>query len=351
MIEIVLKRGLFIRLLLAVLLMPLVAAAQGTENQEFGLFSDDQILKVKLSFDIGKFMKEKPEEEYLDAKISIENGEGRQVNEDIRVRARGNYRRRTCMFPPVMLNFKGVETGYPDIDKLEKVKLVSHCMPEDRYTTYVLREYLAYKVYNVITDYSFRVRLMDVSYYDINHDTLFASRKAFILEPVDKLEDRFGYDEIEDIEISYDDVDDYLLMKISVFQYLIGNSDWLIPTIHNLKVFGDEDKLQDIIPVPYDFDYTGWVNTHYSVPREDLGLEEIRDRAFLGPCRSQEDYREVMNYYLGLKDKIIDTVKDFKYLKGAERADLKRYVRSFYRLYRKDEILDIFMNPCKEDKQ
>jgi len=319
---------------------------QENQDKSFGLFMQDEILEVKLAFDIDTFMKEKPEDEYLDAKIIIYTGENDSISGNIKVSARGNYRRRTCDFPPVMLNLDDLQTSYSDLDDLKKVKLVSHCKPTDLYQDYVMREYLAYKIYNLITDYSFRVRLLNISYYDNTFDSLYTKKIGFILEPVNSLEKRFGVDEIEDIEIRQEYVENDLLLKLSVFEYLIANSDWAVPLIHNLKVFGDEEKMENLIAVPYDFDYSGWVNTDYSIARKDLGLEDITDRAFFGPCRSEEEYRGVLDYYLALENNIIDMIEDFEYLNGREINDLIRFVRSFYRLYKKDRIINIFKEQC-----
>ena len=326
------------------------STAPGDEKDDFGLFSENTILDVRLAFDIGTFMRDKPEDEYLDAEITVYEGNNDSIFENIKVSARGNFRRRTCDFPPVMLYMEGISSGYPDIDKLDKVKLVSHCSSSEEYQNYVLREYLAYRVYNIITDYSFRVRLLNISYYDINTDTLFAEKTGFILEPVDFLEDRFDEDEIEDIEIKMESVANDILLKLSVFEYFIANSDWAVPLIHNLKVFGDEGSMEELIAVPYDFDYSGWVNAHYSMPRVDLGLEKITERAFFGPCYSEEMYRPVLDFYLGLEDKIIDMIKDFEYLDRRERNELVRFVKSFYRLYRKDEIFSIIKEQCISNK-
>jgi len=320
--------------------------AQEGENKSFGLFEKDEILNISLAFDIGKYIEEKFEENLLDAEITIYTGETDSIFENIKVRSRGNFRRSNCSFPPIMLHMKDMETGYSDLDDLGKVKLVSHCKDENIYDTYLFREYLIYKIYNVITDYSFRVRLLNIDYYDINYDILYVSKRGFIIEPVNNLEDRFAHDEIEEVKISGEAIENDLMLKLSLFQYMIANSDWYLPIMHNLKIFGDKDVMMNLIAVPYDFDYTGWVNTHYAYAREELGLEDIRDRAFFGPCRNEEEYRLVLDYYLELEDNIIDTVKDFKYLKGPARNDLIRYVKSFYRLYKGDEIMNICMKPC-----
>ncbi|MDT8401261.1 MAG: hypothetical protein RQ743_06175 [Bacteroidales bacterium] len=341
------QRILFI-ISLAIVLFPRPLYAQSEQGKVFGLFLEEEALDIKLAFDIGTFMKGKSEEEDLDAKLTVYTGESDSIFARIKVSARGNFRRRTCDFPPVMLNMKNIETGYSDLDKLDRVKLVSHCKEGEEYQNYVLREYLAYKLYNLVTDYSFRVRLLNISYYDIKSDALYAKKTGFILEPVDFLGKRFGVGEIEDIEIRTKNVENDILLKLSVFEYLIANSDWAVPLIHNLKVFGNEESMENLIAVPYDFDYSGWVNAHYSTARTDLGLKKITDRAFFGPCRSREEYRAVLDHYLGLEDNIIDTIKEFEYLKGRERNDLIRFVNSFYKLYNKDEIIDIFIESCNK---
>jgi len=332
---------------LIIVLLQLQLPAQDKGNKSFGLFENEEILNISLHFDIDTYLKEKPEEDRLDARLTIYTGKSDSISREIKVSARGNFRRRNCVFPPVMLYLKNLETGYSDLDDLGKVKLVSHCKDEELYDTYIMREYIIYKLYNLVTDFSFRARLLNINYYDSVSDSLYANKLGFIIEPVNTLEDRFGVDEIEDIEIRPESIEMELLMKLAVFQYMIANSDWFIDTMHNLKIFGDEDKLENLIAVPYDFDYTGWVNTYYAYPREDLGLEDIRDRAFYGPTRTEDEYRAILDYYLELEDKIIDTIKDFQYLKGHERNDLVRYVRSFYRLYRGDELLKICMDPHK----
>jgi hypothetical protein len=227
--------------LLVINTLPGQIRAQDNKAASFRLFEEEEPLNVSLCFDIDRFMKEKPENEYLDAQIAIYGKD--TIYSGLRISARGNFRRRTCEFPPIMLNFDDFETGYSDLDDLNKVKLVSHCQDEEIYDIYLLREYLIYKIYNIVTDYSFRVRLLNMSYYDIKFDTLYANKIGFIIEPVNTLEERFGEGEIEDTTLTSEAIENVLMLKLSLFQYLIANSDWFLPSMHNLKIFGDEDSL------------------------------------------------------------------------------------------------------------
>ena len=60
-----------------------------------------------------------------------------------------------------------------------------------------------------------------------------------------------------------------------IFQYLVGNGDWSHTHFHNVKLMrvGFE-----YFPVPYDFDFTGFVDAPYATPPEGSGLDGVRDR-------------------------------------------------------------------------
>ena len=138
------------------------------------------------------------------------------------------------------------------------------------------------------------------------------------------------------------------MMNLLLFQFMIGNGDYFLPTIHNFKLFEPTDNEDGkLIALPYDFDYTGWVNTYYAVPRDEYGLEEIRDRAYLGPCLEREKLKLALEDFAAYEEQFIDTIKDFKYLNAINRRDLINYVKKFFRMYKDDEIVDIILRHCE----
>ena len=139
--------------------------------------------------------------------------------------------------------------------------------------------------------------------------------------------------------------------RISIFQYLIGNADWFIELGHNFKFIQQSgDNSTKVIPIPYDFDYSGFVNTHYALPREDLNLKKISDRAYMGPCRSEEEFRKMLDEFKSWEEYFLDEVRNFEYLDRTVRKELIDYIKSFYDLYKKDKILDLLMRECvKQD--
>lgn len=320
---------------------------QDTIVNNFGLFESDELLEVTLRFDITWYMKNKPEEEYIDAILTYHFNERDSINKKIRLRSRGNYRHRTCPFPPIMINLSKTDMGYEDLSSIKNIKLVTHCRQSQLYEDYMLREYLAYKLYNVVTDFSFRVRLLKINYIDLGNKELTLSHFAFLIEPVDMLEARMNSVEVENVEVGNKNLEDGWADKVSMFQFLIGNTDWYIPLLHNFKIFkryGVPDPR--VIPVPYDFDYSGFVNTEYAVPRDDLNISEISERVYMGPCRSDEEWQVTLDEFEGYKETFIQIIRDFPYLDRATRKELVDYVESFYLLYRRDDILKVMRLNC-----
>ena len=72
-------------------------------------------------------------------------------------------------------------------------------------------------------------------------------------------------------------------LKMAVFQYMIGNTDWSAEFLHNIKAIAF-DSLSIPSVVPYDFDHAGIVDAPYALPAEQLQLTSIRERRFRGYC-------------------------------------------------------------------
>jgi len=313
----------------------------------FGLFEDDRLVEISLKFDITYFMENKPEEEDLDAVLTWHFNEYDSINKAVRLRSRGNYRHRNCPFPPIRINLKKSNMGYSDLEMIDNIKLVTHCRDDKQYEDYMLKEYLIYKLYNIVTDFSFRVRLLKIKYIDTGSLGVNYTRFAFVIEPVDIREDRMTVTEQEEVKPGMHNIEGPLADRISLFQFMVGNLDWFLPTLHNLKVFtrsGNDDS--ELAALPYDFDYSGFVNTEYATPRDDLNLEHIRERAYIGPCRSEAEWRELLNEFSGYRNQFIETIRDFPYLDREIKKDLVDYIDSFYTLYRRDVILEMMGRTC-----
>ena len=89
---------------------------------------------------------------------------------EVRLRPRGKWRAETghCTMPPLFVLFDDATTRGTLFEGQAMLPLTTHCRDSSSYEQYVLKEYLAYRVYNLLTDKSLRVRLARVSYRDTN---------------------------------------------------------------------------------------------------------------------------------------------------------------------------------------
>lgn len=295
------------------------------------IFGNDTPMDLTLKYDIKSFIKDKIKGEYLDAELYIHYN-NYTVNKSIRLKARGNNRRQECFFPPIFLNFKTDPIKSTELKGFKKIKLVTHCSSSKMYTTYILKEYLVYKIYNILTNYSFRVKLLNMNYVDTSKKKKSYKKFGILIEPIDLLAKRTGSVEINSAVVRGKDVLEYEADRVALFNYMIGNNDWRIKGGHNMKYLKSLTQISpQVVPVPYDFDYSGFVDTHYSAPQTWCSVQDVNQREYLGYCRdNNENYLKLIKLFVDKKDEIYKTIDTFSYLSERERKSLHNYIESFY---------------------
>ena len=149
----------------------------------------------------------------------------------IRLRARGNFRRATCRFPPLMLDFRDTKKGVLEgtlFDGQNRLKLVNQCERPVRSATDLREEYLAYRIFNSLTDASFRVRLLAVTWDDFEDLGKAGVRRtppAFLIESSGELARRLGAPGQLDRMPVGARLEPAHANLVAVFQYFIGNTD------------------------------------------------------------------------------------------------------------------------------
>lgn len=321
------------------------------QSDSYDIFASEAPLKVSLSFDQKTLIKKKFKDDYHEAEFTYTLEDGTSRTETIRVRARGEFRKRHCRFPPLTLNFKKVEEENRFFSHFNKLKLVTHCQKSPTYQQYVLKEYLIYKLLNQLTDYSFRVRLMEITYLDSQGKKDPLLQYGFIIESVKELakrHDSFEF-EIEDIHPTL--VEAQQMNLVDLFNFMIGNTDFSVPHLHNLKLlkFNDFTK-EEPIPVSYDFDYSGMVNAHYAIPDPILGIEKVTERVFWGFCQDPAIFESNFVLFQNKRQAFYEIVEAFSLLADRERKAMTKYLDSFYVVLdneniRKREILRACRKP------
>ena len=322
--------------------------ATQSQLSDFDLFAEETPLKIHLTFDYKTFIKGKFKDEYQPAEISIFVDSQTVITQPIKMKARGNFRKRFCQFPPIRLNFKPANFDQPSLKQLDKLKLVTNCKYQDAFQQYILKEYLVYKLYNLMTPYSFKVRLLDITYIDSKGKKKPLTRYGFIIEDIDQLASRNNCLELDIASLPPAQTDREQLSLIGIFQYMIGNTDWYLGNMHNLKLV----KLKDPVVsrnflVPYDFDYSGMVNAHYAIPADGLGIESVRERLYRGYCRTEQEFQATFQKFIDRKDQMYQLINDFSLLDKRSKYEMTSFLDSFFEdLNSRNIIRRVFLSEC-----
>ena len=295
------------------------------------LFNDDHVLRVTFVSDFKNLVKRKYKDEYQPAVFKLMFNDTVQVVREIKIKPRGNMRKGTCLIPPIKLNFPKKTAFIKQLEEFDKMKMVLDCKKGASYEQYLLSEYYAYKIQHIITDFSLRVRLLQVTYIDLGGRYNEILRYAFLIESIDQFTERKNTIRIETKNVSDLLTDRKTLTEAYLFQYLIGNTDWSIPGMHNIFLIKSKDpSIPKPYVVPYDFDYAGIVNTNYAIPDEQLGTESVRERVYRGVCLNKSDLFKAAALFIEKKQSIYDIYENDQLLTKNTKRDAIKYLDEFY---------------------
>jgi len=319
-------------------------------STDYDFFCTDEVLKLVLTFDRDAFLKEKNEEDpdYLPAVIDIHLSDTLILTHDIRIRPRGNFRRNYCSFPPIMLNLKRSDIEIDAIANQGTIKLVTHCHNQNVFQDYVFKEFLAYRLFCNITPYSFKTRLVHIDYVDSQGNSDVLTRYGFMIENEDIMASRNNALVIDGEALKQDDMIENMMARVAVFNYMIGNFDWQLAKPHNMVIIKSLEIFSEkAIPVPYDFDFSGIVNTNYATVPSRLTIRNVTDRVYLGSCSLNEDLGEVIDEFIAMKSTFYDIIDSFEPGSARLKRQLTSYLNEFYRLAEnKNLLLNIFAREC-----
>ena len=324
------------------------------QSTKIDLFDPETPLECSLAFDMRKLNKEKDQELYQEARITCLKEDSVILEKNIRLRARGIYRKNICYLPPIRLNLKDSLKKSGGFKKHKSIKLVTHCEHSKMYKEYVLKEYLAYKLYNLLTEESFQVRLMNIKYIDTGRkEPKEYSGYGFLIEDIDVVAKRNNAFEIEVNAINQEHLDFETMRRVAILQFMIGNTDWSVPGLHNYKLLRSNDVTQTApIPVPYDFDLAGLVNAAYATPDPLFPIESVRERFFRGICGTLEEFKVVLQEFYDSKEAVYQTILEFEYIQDKTRKELLRYIDGFYEVIESDNLIrSEMLSTCKEVKK
>lgn len=297
------------------------------------LFQDHEPLALRIEADFDQILDDRDDDsEERDGRLIILQPDGSEAGYPLEIRTRGRFRLQssTCRFPPLRLDVPKSEMEGTPFEGQDKLKLVTHCRDDERYEQNTIKEYLVYRIYNLMTEASFQARLARITYVDTSGKNEPVERWGFMIEAEEALAERLGGEVVEDrpegvhpARISADDA-----ARLDLFQYMVGNTDYSIYGQHNVVSFARPEALT--MPVPYDFDWTGLVNAPYARPDPSLPIRNVRRRIYRGVCRPRMDYNATNAAFLALKADVTGLIENEAALGEDEREDVLDYLNEFW---------------------
>ncbi|HSI77184.1 MAG TPA: hypothetical protein VK957_14885 [Lunatimonas sp.] len=298
--------------------------------QPVSLFGDE-IIPITLSGDLKELLNDRTgKPQFRPITISYLGEDSSLISIPIRSRTRGNFRRAkgNCTHPPLLLNFSKKNREGTIFNQQDRMKLVMPC----RGDKYVLQEYYVYKLYNLISPKSFRAQLVEL----ILDDPELNPRDkgpffGILLEEEDQMAARNNSISIDKQLIRPEQTVRNDFLKMAVFQYMIGNTDWSVQYRQNIKLIAP-DSSSRTVTVPYDFDHAGIVGAPYAKPAEELKLRSIRQRRYRGFCMDEmAGFDSVFLHFNELKEDIYSLYINSELLDKKYIRSTLKYLDDFYK--------------------
>jgi hypothetical protein len=311
-----------------------------SSNEFAKIFEMDHELPVKLKYSQDDLRKNTKDSIYTVSSIAYQVSDDQWDTLDVKLEARGNFRRENCYFPPVMIKIKKSDAKETAFKGHKKLKLVLPCFDRKDGNDDVIKEFIAYKLFEVISPYHFKTQMLQVDFDDTNDKKEeHYSLAGFVIEDDKKIAKREGAKLIKR-DINPKGMEVITSIRCNLFMYMIGNVDYSTGYQHNCKLLYLDGK---IIPIPYDFDMCGFVDPVYGVlpnlEGESLGISNIKQRVYRGFKRDEESFQTVRQEFLSKKVEMLQVLRSFEadFSNPKEYARAEKYILSFFEILENDK--------------
>jgi len=331
-----LRTTMFAILISSVLINSSTYAAKGDKPPK--LFSDNTEMEITLSGPWRTIKRNIKDDRLYPAQLTYTNANGEQSTIDVQVAPRGLTRRfKTCKFPPLKVHFDKEKMKGTEFRGNKSLKLVTYCHVNRKYEQYYIKEYLVYRIFNLITEYSFRVRPLMITYVDSERENDSITRFSFLIEDADEVADRHNLEKLTIGSVPHKKLDPVETSNVTLFQYMIGNLDWAATggpdkdkCCHNAKIIAKDLNAVPKYVIPYDFDSTGLVNAHYAAPPNELRVRNIRQRLFRGFCAQNQTLEQAVERFREKKPEILALFEENPHLNNKSKSKAVDYIEDFY---------------------
>jgi len=304
-----------------------VLLARRTDAQQRKLFQDGPLLEFALTAEFNEINSERTpnNSKRFPGVLTVD---GTELPVALGSRGHLRLKSQTCDFVPIKVEFAHAPLAGTIFEGQTTLKLGTHCRNERDADQYVMREYLAYKLANLVTPLSFRARLARATYIDARSKKRISTHSALFLEHENDVARRLGAREVRQPHMVFNEFDRESLTTTMLLEYMLGNTDYSIWALHNVLIV--QDKRRKFFPVPYDFDSSGMVHPPYAAPDPRLALRSVTDRLYRGPCRTVDEFGAAAEPFRARQAEMAAVI-DSSELEGANKREMKDYLESFFR--------------------
>lgn len=315
--------------------------SKGNTHYVSPLFKKSGLLEIDLNYSKKELLTLTNDSTYIKSQFSYVLTDGSSKILPINIRARGNYRRLHCYYLPLWLKIsKDVSKG-TIFENDKKLKVVLPCLKSNKSNDHVIKEFLAYKIYEIISPYHFETKMISIKLNEekgkklLSHDLI-----GFLIQDDKKLA-AVNEGNVLKRRIHPNTQDPISSTRNDFFQFMIGNTDYSLAYQHNEKLFFIDDKF---IPVPYDFDMAGIVNASYAVVSEiknkTLPISKVTDRLYRGFDREENVIQNVRQEYIAKETEIYKIVDQYEpyFQDPKEFKEAKNYLIGFFKIIKDDKL-------------
>ncbi len=332
-----------VRILNRLLILLLFALTIQATAQSDPLFEGQEPLTLSLRASIKALKGDTNDSTYLSSTLSYGPQNGVSDSMGIRVRARGHSRRNICFYPPIALRFSENDAKGTLFEGQHEVKLVLPCQIGRDYEDYVLKELLAYKLFEKVSPYYYQTRLVQLEFTEVrgNRERLH-HLTAFLLEDHGAVARRLDARRVK--RTVPPEMQDALAgVRDNLFQFMIGNTDFSMRIQHNQRLFYIDGAY---VSLPYDFDYSGLVNAPYAVVGNiqnlDGNITDVTERLYKGYARDRALMEQVRREFLEARPVLegcLDGLEPY-FSNRLQLAEAKEYIASFFKILENDRLFE-----------
>jgi hypothetical protein len=317
-------------LLISLLLTVFFADAQTKAYDRLDMFEKEDPLEINLKTDLKDILGKKANDRMLYSSVAIKIADS-TVQGSVNIRARGKFRRNYCFVPPLKFDFD--TSASPSLNPLGSIDMTVQCKQGKDFEQWLFKEYTTYRIYNIISERSQRVRLVTLTMEDAEGKRKPVTVPGFFIEDFDVTSKRNACKEIKLSKLHTENTDRNSMTLVAMFEYMIGNTDWSIPANHNIKLMQDSgNKAAKPYAVAYDFDYSGLVNAaDYAVPSEMLGTQSVTERVYRGFPREITELREMADHFVAKKTAMFAEINGSRFLNDRSKKEMVSYLEAFYK--------------------